>query len=93
MSNHRNNKCEKPCKPECPKKECCTKYDSWCSSDSDCCPPKGYKRSYTVTEYVFKQQKNCGRRFGYKTRCNEGWQPVDCKDEKHCYKKGEKHIK
>ena len=91
MSRHcQQNKCQKPCekkeqcKPACKEEKKCCRFDSWSSSDSDCEKPKGYKRSYTVTEYVFKQKKHAGARWGHKTRCESSWQSLpDCDGKFH----------
>ena len=92
MSNKcHQNKCPKPCEKKEHCKPKCERCSSWSESDSSCCPPKGYKRTYTVTEYVFKQQKRCGKKWGHKTRCHTSWSSIpDCEGKfqkkQHCKK-------
>ena len=93
MSRHcQQNKCQKPCekKEPCHKEKKCCVYNEWSESDSSCEQPKGYKRTYTVTEYVFKQRKSCGKKWGRTVKCTGSWSSVSACEgkfqKKHCKK-------
>ncbi|HSW76922.1 MAG TPA: hypothetical protein VLG50_07740 [Candidatus Saccharimonadales bacterium] len=76
-------KCEKPCdaKVEQPCKPKCTRYDSWCESDSSCDKPKKYKRTVTITEYKWVQKRNQCKRGGHKVKCCGDWESASCSDK------------